>query len=226
MMGNLFAAADGFQAELKEGTTRMRSTKNVKLPLLVLILGILACSQAGEVLTPEEATRRAQVVAEATTLPTAVSNVSGIEIGSRVRFDTVEYLVLMKREPGSALIAVQSERGATGIVVGSQDVDGLPWYQIETPGGVGWLPGNVLSSVSAETFDDLAAGDIAYLFGTSEIVKLLVAPGNNLGARDGSAGAEVTILQVTEFEGEQWIRVRAPAGEGWVRSSNLSLTAP
>jgi hypothetical protein len=204
----------------------MKSTKTAMLPVLVLMLGILACSQAGEVLTPEEATRRAQVVAEATTLPTAISNVSGIEIGSRVRFDTVEYLVLMKREPGSQLIAVQSERGATGVVVGSQDVEGMPWYQIETPGGTGWLPGDVLSFVSEEAFTELAVGDTAYLVGTSEIVKLLVAPGNNLGARDDAAGAEVTVLQVTEFEGEQWIKVRAPAGEGWVRSSNLSLTAP
>ena len=204
----------------------MKSTKTATLPTLVLLLGILACSQAGEVLTPEEATQRAQVAAQATTLPTAVSNVSGIEIGSRVRFDTVEYLVLMKREPGSPLIAVQSERGATGIVVGSQDVEGMPWYQIETPGGIGWLPGDVLSTVGGEAFTELAEGDTAYLVGTSEIVKLLVAPGNNLGASDAATGTEVTVMQVTEFEGEQWIKVKAPVGEGWVRSSNLSLTAP
>jgi hypothetical protein len=211
---------------LEEDSSGMKPSKRITFPVLALMLAMLACTQAGEILTPEEATRRAQIIAEATMLPTAISNTSGIEIGLRVRFDTIDYLVLMKREPGSALISVQSERGATGIVVGSQDVDGMPWYQIETPGGTGWLPGDILTVVGGEGLADLAEGDTAYLIGTSEIVKLLVAPGNNLGAKDGAAGSEVTVLQITQFEGEQWVKVRVPAGEGWVRSSNLSLTAP
>jgi hypothetical protein len=204
----------------------MKVSKPIILLALSLTLAVLACSQAGEVITPEEATQRAQVVANATMLPTAISNLTGIEIGTRVRFETVDYLVLMKKDPGSPLISVQSERGATGVVVGSQDVDGMAWYQIETPGGIGWLPGDVLAMVSDEAFSDLEEGDTGFLTGTGETVKVLVAPGNNLGAKDDAVGAAVTVLQITEFEGEQWIKIKAPVGEGWIRASNYSLTEP
>ena len=204
----------------------MKLSKEIPLALTVLVLAVMACSQAGEVLTPEQATQRAIEAAQVTAVPTVSSEESGIQIGDRVRFASKDYLVLMRRDPGSTLIAVQSERGASGTVLASQDVEGVAWYQIETTGGIGWLPSDILEVVSAEGQAEFAAGDTAYLTGPTEVVKLLVAPGNNLGSREGVAGSEVTILQSTVFEGDIWYRVQSPEGEGWVLPVNLSVEAP
>jgi hypothetical protein len=204
----------------------MKLSKKAFLALAALVIAVMACSQAGEVLTPEDATQRAITAADVTAVPTVSSSESGIQVGDRVRFASKEYLVLMKRDPGSPLIAVQSERGASGTVLNSQDVDGADWYQVETIGGIGWVPGNILEVVSGEGQAEFLAGDTAFLTGPSETVKLLVAPGNNLGAREGIAGNQVTILQSTVFEGDTWYKVQAPAGEGWVLPVNLTVEAP
>ena len=204
----------------------MKLSKSSYLAVAALLLATLACNQAGEVLSPEEATQYAVEAAVVTAVPTVVSSETGIQVGDRVRFASRDYLVLMRRDPGSSLIAVQSERGASGTVLNSQDVDGVAWYQVETSGGVGWVKGDILEIVSFEGAAELVEGDTAFLTGSTEVVKLLVAPGNNLGSRESVVGAEVTILQVTDFEGDTWYKVRSAEGEGWVLPTSLTVEAP
>jgi len=204
----------------------MKLSKSLILAGAALVLSILACSKAGEVLTPEQATQRALIAEVVTPVPTVALSETGIQVGDRIRFASKDYLVLMKRDPGSSLIAVQSERGATGTVVDTQSVDGEPWYEIEVTGGSGWVPGSIVELVSAGGGATFEPGNTAFLSGEGATVKLLVAPGNNLGSSEVAAGLEVTILQSTDFQGEAWYKVRTPEGEGWVQPVNLSAEAP
>ena len=204
----------------------MNLPKSVYLAGAVLVLSILACSKAGEVLTPEQATQQALIAEEVTAVPTVALSETGIQVGDRIRFASKDYLVLMKRDPGSSLIAVQSERGATGTVIDTQSVDGEPWNETEVTGGAGWVPGSIVELVSTGGEATFEPGNTAFLTSENETAKLLVAPGNNLGSSEIAVGTEVTILQSTDFQGEIWYKVRTPDGEGWVQPVNLSAEAP
>ena len=200
----------------------MGSRKRFIFFLMILVLAALACSKAGLVLTPEEATAIADMEAQATAdAAIAATGDLAIQVGDRVRFIGSDYLVLMKRDPGTLLIAVQSEKGSIGVVLAIQVVDDVLWYQIEVKGGAGWLPEILIEKVEDTGEDILEVGETADLVGSGATVDILVAPGNSLGSVKQEVGVDVTIIQVTGFEGQVWYRIVTPAGEGWVPANNL-----
>ncbi len=106
--------------------------------LLALLLASLACSKAGKILTPAEAT--------ASAMPTAVPTLASAEtsdtlqIGDSAYLINKSYLVNIFDAPGSKKIVTAQERGAeVTILQVSQAPDGSLWYQIEAPAGTGWV---------------------------------------------------------------------------------------
>ncbi|MDF1499036.1 MAG: hypothetical protein P1P76_00980 [Anaerolineales bacterium] len=206
----------------------MKSSTSIVLAISVLILSTLACEQAGEILTPEEATQRAQTaidVVEAET-PNPELDDTEIQIGETVRFVTNEFLVLLKREPGAALIAVQTDRGATGTVIGTALYEGEVWYEVEIGSGSGWLPAPKVEAVGVVEAE-YEIGDIVYLRGPQDEVKVQTNPGSgNPFSRSEPVGAEVSIVKKTVVEDKNWYQVAAPGGLGWVTGEFLTSQKP
>lgn len=207
----------------------MKSRISILLAISALILSVMACEQAGEIITPEEATRRAQEAIDieeaATPLPELAD--TDIQIGESVRFTSGEFLVLLRREPGAALIAVQSDRTATGTVVGSALHEGEVWYEVEIAGsGSGWLPADAVESIgTVEAEYDI--GDVVYLRGPDDEVAIQTNPGSgNPFSRDVPVGTEVTIVKKTELEGKSWYQIAAPGGLGWVTGEYVTAVRP
>ncbi|MGD2058282.1 MAG: hypothetical protein PVF85_07135 [Anaerolineales bacterium] len=207
----------------------MKSRTSIALAITVLVLSALACEQAGEVITPEEATQRVQsaIDIEAAETPDPELAETNIKIGETVRFTSTEFLVLLKREPGAALIAVQSDRTATGTVVGSALYEGEVWYEIEIAGsGSGWLPESAIESIGTVEAE-YEVGDVVYLRGPGESVKVQTNPGSgNPFSRSETLGAEVSIIKKSEVEGKTWYQVAAPGGLGWVTGEFLTSEKP
>jgi hypothetical protein len=204
----------------------MRATLGILCAIGLMLVASLACEQAGEILSPAEATQRAVATAEAFAEYESGGETE-LKEGDTVQFMTVSYLVLLRAEPGSDVTTVQSQRGLKGTVLGSQIYEDEVWYLIDTMGGQGWLPADSLEYVEPEGVAALGIGDVAYLTGEDETIDILEAPGStSQAAASEGRGVEVTILQISELEGEQWYLVEASMGEGWVAGENLSVEAP
>lgn len=207
----------------------MKSRTSIVLAITVLILSTLACEQAGEILTPEEATQRAQTAIDVEEAETRVPELAetDIKIGESVRFTSTEFLVLLKREPGAALIAVQSDRTSTGTVIDSALYEGEVWYEIEIAGsGAGWLPAEAVESIGTVE-EEFAVGDVVYLKSPGENVQVQTNPGSgNPFSRPVPVGTEVSIVQKTDLEGKTWYQIAAPGGLGWVTGEFLTAEKP
>ena len=130
----------------------------------LLFLASMACAQAGEILTPAEATARAEATQNP---PTPVTTPT---------------------EAGSS--AGESAEQGPSIPEGPQ------------------------------------VGYTVYLIGTGLLIKLVAEPGATGMIANQERGAEVTIIEVTEHEGELWYKIDAPTGQGWVPAENITLEAP
>ncbi len=192
-----------------------------------LILASLACSQAGEVLTPAEATARA--VEAAPVFTTGSSSVEGgmFEAGDKATLTGRSFLVNLYDAPGGKISAGQ-ERGAEVTVLEvSTEADAI-WYKVEAPTGEVWVPAANLEALEVEadkTLEGPQPGDGAYLQGTSFLVNFLDAPGGKIIAGQ-ERGMAITILQVAEVDGALWYQIDAPAGQGWVPAENITTEAP
>jgi hypothetical protein len=206
----------------------MKARKALTWMIGVLVLASLACAQAGEILTPAEATARAQ---EAAAQP-FTSGSSSVEGGVFAAGDTAvltgrSFLVNLYDAPGGKVSAGQ-ERGAEVTVLEVSDEGGAVWYKIEAGTGEGWVPANNLEAPAAEAetaVEGPQPGDGAYLQGKSFLVSFLDAPGGKMIAGQ-ERGAAVTILEVAQVEGVTWYKIDAPTGQGWVPAENISTEAP
>ena len=206
----------------------MKAHRALALMIGMLVLASLACSQAGEILTPAEATARAE---EAAAQP-FTSGSASVEGGVFASGDTAvmtgrSFLVNLYDVPGGKVVAGQ-ERGAevTVLEVSTED-DGI-WYKIEAGTGQGWVPAANLEAPEGEaeaTPEGPQPGDGVYLVGKSYLVNFLDAPGGKIIAGQ-ERGAAVTIMEVAQVEGDTWYKVDAPAGQGWVPSANITTEAP
>ncbi len=108
------------------------------LTLLLLVLTSLACSKAGKILTPAEAT--------ASAMPTAVPTIESaagsdtLQPGDTAYLINRSYLVNIFDAPGSKKIVTAQERGAEVEILQVSQVDGVIWYQIKASAGTGWVP--------------------------------------------------------------------------------------
>lgn len=104
----------------------------------VLVLASLACSQAGEILTPEEATERAAPTATPTVDPEqAFTYAVGAEIA--LQDPNGGFLVTFVNEPGGGSVTGQAPRGEIATISTQALVGEEEWYEITAPGGSGWI---------------------------------------------------------------------------------------
>lgn len=202
----------------------------------LLILTTLACAQAGEILTPEEATRRAEEDRSSQS-----SGGSGGAIGATFApgdSATIvgdDFLVNVRAEPGGR-ISAGLQRGTDVTVVDSAVTDNELWYNVESSIGDGWLQAKYLGSVEGEgqetttggeTVDAgaFSPGDTGYLTAQYVLVNLYREPGGIILAVE-DRGEEAEVLEVTAHEGKNWYLVRVGAGDGWVPEEGLTADPP
>lgn len=197
----------------------------------LLIVAGLACAQAGEVLTPAEATERA-VSAQPTYEPGDVANTI-VDIGDQATLTGRSVIVNVLNEPGGRIVAGQ-ERGATITVLNIvEDENGDRWYQIEGSSATGWVGADNIEPLEGEegqTGTDeggIASGDTVYLTGRGFLINIYNEPGPNTRLiANQERGVAVTVLGSTNVEGTLWYRIEAPTGEGWVAAENVTTEAP
>jgi hypothetical protein len=191
----------------------------------LLILASLACAQAGEILTPDEATARAQEAIQP--VVSGSSSVSGgaFEAGATATLVGRSLLVNLFDAPGGKISAGQ-ERGATVTVLEASMLGDVVWYKISAPTGEGWVPEeNLEPAAGTEAIEGPQPGDGVYLQGRSFLVNLLDEPGGKIVAGQ-ERGMAVTILQVAEVDGTVWYKIDAPTGQGWVPAENITTEEP
>jgi len=197
--------------------------------MCLLLLAGLACERAGEILTPEEATAQAQAQ-EASTFQTRTGEqveTTGPQVGEVVTLTGRGLLINLLNEPGGRISAGR-ERGATvtiqEIVVHENEL----WYRIEALTGTGWVKEDNIEPLEEEVEEASSGpqpGDKVYLTAQGFLVNLFREPGGFILAGQ-EKGAEVTIVEVTEHEGETWYLVDAPTGQGWVPAESITTEAP
>lgn len=195
----------------------------------ILFLGLwllpsLACSQAGEILPPEEATVRArQAVAPTTTKPAAAQ--AEFQVDDTVEFAGAGFLVPLYKEIGDKSAFSHAGRGETGTVLGSREVDGVIWYLVDGPSGEGWVPAESLKAME-EKAPAVQVGDVVYLTGKGYLINLVDEPGSMHMIAGQERGREVLIVKIAEHEGKTWYKIDAPTGEGWVPAENITTEQP
>lgn len=196
------------------------------LLLLFLLVG-LACAQAGEILTPAEATERAQ----ADVVTGGSSDVEGeFAVGDTATLTGRNFLVNLVDSPGGRIVAGQ-ERGATVTIEGIGELEGEIWYQITGGTGTGWVRASNLEAAEGADEGDgsdegaIAVGDTVYLTGVGFLVNMYDEPGGRIVATQ-QRGADVTVLATNTDGGVRWYQIDAPTGEGWVPEENITTEAP
>jgi hypothetical protein len=214
----------------------MRMRKALLLFIGLLILVSLACEQSGEILSPEEATARAQEGVFQPSDDRETATGAQFEPGDPANVIGSGFLINLLDVPGGRIAGSQS-RGSTVEILESADFEGEIWYHVDSETGDGWLRATNLEPVEGETEEagedeeapTLAGpieGDTVYLVSSGFLVNLLAEPGGRVQAVQ-ERGVAVTILQRFEAEeGVFWYLIDAPTGQGWVSEDNISLEAP
>jgi hypothetical protein len=206
----------------RESTLTLSARKKILLAGMALLLAGLAC-ETGEILSPEEATQRANQAATQAIATGQVSTQGGIEIGEEVEFDSAQFLVPLVGEPGATVAQGHVSRDATAVVLEKSELDDEIWYLLETDSGNGWVPESLVRQIGGPEFVD---GDTVYLTGTGFLINIYELPGSNRFVANQERGVAVVIRGTTYFEGNLWYMVEAPTGTGWVRAENLTAEAP
>jgi hypothetical protein len=192
----------------------------------LLLLAGLACAQAGEILSSEEATAQAEGASNIVS-GTGSSDLvtSGPQIGDEAEL-TGSFIINLQAEPGGRIIGGK-ERGATVTVLEIADFEDEIWYRIDTSTSEGWVRESSLVPIEGATggAGGPAVGDTVLLKGVGFLVNLLSEPGGRIIAGQ-ERGTEVDILEITTYEGQTWYRIDAPTGEGWVSEENIELPEP
>lgn len=219
--------------------------------IAALVLASLACNQAGQIMTPEEATAVARgEPVDGSSQGGATSSGSGegmFAVGQDVQFVGTGFLIPIMKNPGDRMAYSNAARGQTATVVGSQELDdGSIWYQIESSAGDGWVAAASLAAVEGEVApaaeetgaenaegeaaapagDTYEVGSTVYLTGTAFLLNLYDAPGSKTIRANQQRGEPVVVLEVTDVDGVAWYKIDAPTGEGWVPEENLTAEAP
>jgi hypothetical protein len=107
---------------------------------LLFILS-LACRQSGDILTPAEATQRAEATLAAQTGDVIVIAEGAVFApGDKAVLTSEGHLVGLFSDPESKNAFTYATRGDEVTVTSSVDIDGVIWYKIESTAGNGWLP--------------------------------------------------------------------------------------
>ena len=217
---------------------QLNTSVAIFLLLGLLLLAGLACDQAGDILTPAEATARAEE-AKGPTRPAPTPNAAAIaadfQVGDTVEFTGSGHLVPMYRQPGDTVAFSYAGKGETATVLAFEEVEGDAWFEIKGGAGQGWVKVEYLMIPEGEAGDEVGGepaaegpqvGDTATLVGSGYLITLVNAPGATRMQAVQERGVEVTILDVADHEGETWYLIDAPTGQGWVKTENISTEAP
>lgn len=194
---------------------------------LIGLLGLvaLACAQSGEIITPEEATRRAEEAAAGLGETGGAVDEAELNVGDQAILGGRGFLVNLLDAPGGKISGGQ-ERGATVEIMESVLHEGEVWYRIAAGTGEGWVAGDNLEPAEPEAPSGPQPGDTVYLTGQGFLINLVEEPGSLRFIANQERGAEVVILEVTQLDGAAWYLVDAPTGEGWVPAENITTEVP
>lgn len=230
---------------LNRALSKIKKSKMSPRIGLALVIGLmfvagLAC-QTGNVVTPEEATattRAARGVQRVTPIlnRTEGSNkaeeeacADGPQVGDEARLTSKSFMVNLVGEPGAKRILAQQERGAKVKIIELGETGGECWYLVDAPTGQGWVKAENLKFDKA-TPEPAASGpkegDTVYLTAKQYMVSLVPEPGAVRIIAQQERGTPVTIVSITEHEGELWYLIDAPTGEGWVSAENITTEPP
>jgi len=218
-----------FVLERRKAVT-MKTRKKLFWMVVLAALTMLACRQSGQVLTVEEATRRA----EPTPFPTIDASavvLGDIEIGADAILVGRSFIVNLLDNPEGGIVAGEA-RGTTVTVLQSVAAsEDVLWYQVQsTSGQIGWVAVDNLEAKAQEGADPtntsgqggLRVGDEFTITGTRFLVNLLDSP-SAVGKIVGGVarGEGVVVVQVTQVEDKFWYLVSTSAGDGWVSEDNV-----
>ena len=190
----------------------------------LFVITSLACSQAGEIISPEEATARAQVVPDDTG-PGGGTSALGVEVGDSVILTGKGFLVNLLDQPGGRIAGGQA-RDSEVVITNIATVEGITWYEIDANNTVGWVKeANIIVPEVATTFEGPQINDEVYLAGKSFLVNILGEPNGNIVSGD-SRGEAVTVTDIRDADGEIWHMIDSRAGAGWVPAENITEDAP
>lgn len=206
--------------------------KNRILPLVaagfgMLLLISLACTQSGEILTPEEATQRVQATEDAKIVQIDEQAESAeLSNGDTFEFVGTGFLVSLYAEPGARTAYSHASRGDEGVVISSEVLDGIVWYQVDSGAGEGWVPEESVKALEGSGTTDEFLGQTAYLTGKGYLINIVEEPGSLTIIANQERGVEVEVLKKVEEGGKSWYLIDAPTGQGWVVEDNLTLEDP
>jgi hypothetical protein len=208
----------------------MRKALACLIGLLVLVG--LACEQAGEILSSEDATARAREGIFQPSADGSSATGANFEPGDLATVTGTGFLINLLNAPGGRISGSQSQ-GSEVEILESAEFEGIIWYHVDSETGQGWLKAENLEPIAGEPegegeveISGPQAGDTVYLVSTGFLVNLLAEPGGRVQAVQ-ERGVQVTIIQVFQTaEGEIWYQIDAPTGEGWVSAENISEVAP
>ena len=208
----------------------MKTTTGLLWIIGLLVLVTLACAQSGEILSSEDATAAAQ---EAINVARPVSGgdivIEGPQVGAEALLAGKGLVVNLVEAPGGK-ISAGAARGSTVTILDIAEHEDDFWYFVDSSGGEGWVRQENIEAIEAEAGSDEGdegpqPGDMVYLAGVGYLINLLREPGGFIIAGQ-ERGTEVTVLDVTSYEGDLWYLVDAPTGEGWIPAENVSTEAP
>lgn len=212
----------------------MRMRKSLLFFIGLLVIVSLACEEAGDILTPEEATARAQEGVFRPDEEGGSAEGAEFEPGSSAAIVGSGFLINLVDAPGGRIAGSQA-RGSTVEIIESAEFEGEIWYHVDSETGDGWLRAENLEAIEEEgggegdgdaTASGFAEGDTVYLVSNGFLVNLLREPNGTILAVQ-ERGVEVTIVDTFEADdGSLWYLIDAPTGEGWVSAENLSEEAP
>lgn len=208
----------------------------------LLALAALACAQAGEILTPAEATARAAAPQGDTNEDYAGESVDSARLqpGDQALLTGRSFLVNLYNLPAGRIIAGQERGVRVEILETGLDDEGDVWYRISAPTGEGWVPGTDLETIVAEEGEeaaddgaeessgepatgDIQVGDTVVLTARGFLVNIINEAGGNRIIANQERGVEVRVLDVQDVNGTLWYLIDAPTGEGWVPVENVEL---
>jgi hypothetical protein len=206
---------------------KIRHLKLAAAGLGLMVLISLACTQSGEILTPAEATQRVQATEDAKIVEIdQQAETAELSNGDTFEFVGKGFLVSLYAEPGARTAYSHASRGDEGVVISSEVLDGVVWYQVDSGAGEGWVPEESVKALGTSGEEDQFLGETAYLIGKGYLINIVEEPGSMKIIANQERGVEVEVLKKVVEGGKSWYLIDAPTGQGWVVQDNLTLENP
>ena len=207
----------------------MKIQKVVAGVFALMFLASLACSRAGQVLEPAEATATAEAGKPGVEILDSANIESGPKVGDIVTLTATGFLVNLRDEPGGG-IAGNAPKGAEATVLEvAQTEDDRLWYKIDSDAGEGWIGLESIDenlSAEAEGGEGIQAGDNVEVTGIGFLVNLFDEPGSTNIIGGLPKNASVVVLEIALVDDMLWYHIDSDAGEGWIPEESVVTEEP